>query len=560
MRNLLAVLRLFWRGDRRSFLAGIALSAVTTLAGAALLGLSGWFITASAIAGAAGAGLAFDFFRPSAGIRFLAIARTAGRYGERLTSHGATLKFLALLRVRLFRNIAAADFGRLGRFRSGEVLARLTADVDYLDNVYLRLFMPLIAGLATLGLVTLGLSLVDLRLGLATGGLIVVAAALIVGAGARAGLQPARRQALAREAIRLRAIDLSRGQTELLLAGRLGHQREAILEAHERSEEAGERLSRIEAWQAAGLFLTGQAALIAVLAVGAPLVVAGHFGAAALAMALLVAFGAIEAVTPLGRGALALGRTLLAAGRLAPLLGEPKADDRQADIQPRPNAATGIPVLALDGVSFGWTPGRAPILDRFSLVLMPGERVALTGPSGSGKSTVLALAGGLYPPGAGRVLYRGGEGARLARGGVGFLPQASALFSDTVAGNLRLADPAATDDDLWRALAIAGLDERVRALPGGLDAALGEGGQGLSGGELRRLALARLVVLAPAVFLLDEPTEGMGGELGLAVLTRLFASHPDAAFLYSTHREEEEALAERSTRIAGPFPFAATQD
>lgn len=556
MKDLLTVLGLFWRGDRRRFLLGIVLSATTILAGAALLGLSGWFITASAIAGVAGAGLTFDFFRPSAGIRALAIARTAGRYGERLLSHDATLKFLALVRVRLFRNIAATDFRSIGRFRSGEMLARITADVDYLDNVYLRLFLPALAALVSLGFVTLGLSLLDLRLGLATGGLIAAASAALLVAGALAGMRPARRQTLAREAIRVRAIDLSRGQTELLFAGRLASQREAILDAHHKSEAAGERLNRIDAWQSAGFFLTGQAALVVVLVIGAPLVVSGRIGAAGLAMALLVAFGAIEAVTPLGRGALALGRTLLAARRVSPFLATPRSEGAGRDGRPVPpqEVSSGEPELLLEDVSFGWTAGGAPVLDRISLAVMPGERVALAGPSGSGKSTLLALAGGLQAPSSGRALFRGadlaGRGTDLASaGGIGFLPQTSALFADTVAGNLRLADPAADDELLLRALEIAGLDETVRGLPQGLQTRLGEGGQGLSGGQLRRLALARLILLRPAVFLLDEPTEGMGAQLGVAVLRRLFESHPQAAFLFATHREDEAMLADRTMHI-----------
>jgi len=546
VKNLAVILRLFWRGDRRAFLVGILLSSVTILAGTALLGLSGWFITASAIAGAAGAGLTFDFFRPSAGIRFLAIARTAGRYGERLTSHGATLSFLALLRVRIFRNLAAADFARLGRFRSGEVLARLTSDVDNLDNVYLRLFLPALAGAGSLALITLGLCLVDLRLGLLTGGLILAASAVIVVAGAVLGLREARRQALAREAIRLRAIDLSRGQAELLLAGRLEHQRQTVLDAHERSEKSADRIGLVEAWQSAGLFLAGQAALLLVLALGAPLVASGRIGAAALAMALLAAFGAIEAVTPLGRGALGLGRTLLAAGRLAPLVVDPSPDAATSPALDEPTRE-GIPELALQEVSFGWRRD-SPIVSRFSLVLGRGERLALVGPSGSGKSTVLALAAGIYPPGAGRVLFRGGD-VRRFKGALGYLPQASALFSGTVAENLRLAAPLATREELWAALEIAGLAPRVAELPEGLASPLGEGGQGFSGGELRRLALARLIIFSPSVFLLDEPTESMGEELGLSILESLFASRPDAAFLYATHREGEARLAHRIIRI-----------
>ncbi|MBN8893196.1 MAG: ABC transporter ATP-binding protein, partial [Rhodospirillales bacterium] len=160
--SLRAVLRLF-RQDRRLLLGGgAALSAATVLAGVALLGLSGWFITATAIAGlSSAAALVFDVFQPSAGIRFLAILRTAARYGERLVTHDAALAVLAALRERLFRAYAAPNAARALLARPARLLFRLTADVDALDTLYLRLLVPAAAALATAAAVGIGLGLLD---------------------------------------------------------------------------------------------------------------------------------------------------------------------------------------------------------------------------------------------------------------------------------------------------------------------------------------------------------------------------------------------------------------
>ena len=410
MKEIAHIAQLFWRAERGWFLAGIAASAVTVLAGIALLGLAGWFIAASALAGLAGLGLSFDFFRPSAGIRFLAIARTGSRYAERLVTHDASLRFLAVLRVDLFRGLSTLKAASLARWRGAEMLQRLTSDVDALDNLYLRLILPV----AVLALVATALVLALLQVGWAVAAtiaaLLVGGLATAVGAGAWTR-QDARRRAAAQEALRVRCVDLVRAQIDLAVAGSLTAQRRSALKAARSMAEAASRLDAADLVSGAVLSLLGSAALLAVFLLAAGEYRAGRIGGPVLVLAMLVTLAAAEAVAPLRRGALEFGRTLLAARRLAPLLAPPAdglaAAERMHASPPRP------PALALDDVEFRYAADRAPVLAGLDLRVEPGERIALTGMSGSGKSTLLAMIAGLVEPTAGRICM---GGRPLARG------------------------------------------------------------------------------------------------------------------------------------------------
>ncbi len=543
MRAMRAVLALFWRSDRRWLLAGIALNAATLLAGIALLGLSGWFITASALAGAAGMGLAFDVFRPSAGIRFLALARTAGRYGERVVTHDATLRFLARLRVALFRGMARQPIERLARLRSAELLERLTADVEALDGLYLRIALPLASALLVTAALAAGAILIqgEAALALAALGVAGLATALAAGWASR---RTARRHALALEALRVRAVDLVRAQTDLAVAGSLGTQRASAMQAAERASRAARRLNAVDLVTGGALSLTGALTLVGVLLLAAAGYRAGAITAPTVAALMLIAFAMLEVLQPLRRGALSFGRARLAARRVGPLLGG-WSSERPAPTPQTAGAAdtTGPPALSFRDVTFRYGESPAPVLAGFDLDIAPGEHVVLAGPSGSGKSTLLALAAGLMRPTSGAVLLGGRPVPEIAAPQrarrVGLLTQRTELFGDTIAANLRLAAPEASDADLWQALKTARLAERVRALPERLAARLGEGGAGLSGGEARRLALARLALLGPAVWLLDEPTAGLDAELAEQVMANVRRAAAGAILVVATHRIPE---------------------
>jgi ATP-binding cassette subfamily C protein CydC len=529
LRSLGPVIRLFTAERRRSLLLGGVLSAATVLAGMGLLGLSGWFITATSLAGlSAAAAITFDVFAPSAGIRLLAIVRTAARYGERLTTHDATLGVLAALRERLFRGWAEPAAATALIRRPAKLLFRLTADIDVLDSLYLRVLIPVaVAVLSALATgVVLGLmhplfgALVGLWL-LATG----LAIPLV---GGRLAIKPARRRAHAIEALRSRAIDLVAGQTELVMAGRLQAQRAAVVRADLRLTEADDRLNRIESTVIFGFGLVSTTLLTGTLVTVAALAKAGTIGAPVAALGLLITFAATEPFAVLRRGALELGRTALASRRIGPRLAP------QSPRVPVRMASEGF-AIHLGNVAVRHEGAARFALHDICLSLMSGERLALIGASGSGKSTLLSLLAGEIAAEEGVVELRPST----------LLTQRTEIFQDRLSDNLRLADAAASDEVLCDVLASAGLLTETRALPKGLDTRLGEGGLGLSGGQMRRLALARLLLRDAPLWLLDEPTEGLDGDTARDVMQRLIALAQDRTIVIATHIRREAAIADR---------------
>lgn len=544
-RSAWALLRAFdAMAGRRLWLGGALLAALTVLMGMALLGLSGWFIASAALAGLApAAALAFDVFMPSAGIRLLAVGRTGARYAERLVTHDATLAVLAALREKLFRHAARPQAARLLLLRPARLLQRLTSDVDALDSLYLRLLVP---GAAALGAALLaGVAYGFMRWQL---GLLALAWLLLAGWGIALwhGLRTRKaavRRAMALEALRLQSVDLVAGQTELLMAGRLPAQVAAVLACDARAAVADDRLYRAEARAAQTYGMAGALTLAAALLAMGWLVEHREVGAPVAALGILLALSAMEPFAALRRGAAEAGRTWLAVRRIGAAAGE--AGTRGEAPQPglaRPEAGLAV---RLDRVS-AVHPGQAACLGPLDLHIREGECVALIGSSGAGKSSLLSVIAGELPAASGHA----------AAQPCCWMAQRTELFQDSLRDNLRLAAPAAGDAALWQALAAAGLAADVRAMPLGLDTALGEGGLGLSGGQARRLALARLLLHPAHCWLLDEPTEGLDAATARDVLQRLALAAQGRTLVLACHRQREARLADRvlwldNGRIAG---------
>lgn len=530
LRHLRPALAFFISERRGALLGGALLAAVTVLAGVALLGLSGWFITATAIAGLSSAtALVFDVFAPSAGIRLLALGRTASRYGERLVTHDATLRLLAGLRERLFRGWAGPGAARLLLLRPARLLFRLTADIDALDSLYLRVLVPMAAALVTALVVVLVLVPLHPALGLGAGIWLLLAGLGLPVLAANRALKPARRRAHASEALRARAIDLVAGQTELVMAGRLAAQCTALASADRRQAESDDALNRIETGVGIGFGLASALLLSGTLLAVAALTEAGRIGAPVAALGILVALAALEPFAGLRRGALELGRTSFAARRIGPRLAPAEAAPLTV-----PSSIPGLAVH-LDGVAVRHDGAAFPALADVVLSLRRAEIVAIVGPSGAGKSTLLGVIAGEIAPVAGHV-----EALPAT-----LLTQRTELFQDSLRDNLRLADPAADDARLLAALASAGLRADVEVLREGLDARLGENGLGLSGGQARRLTLARLILRDTPLWLLDEPTEGLDGVTARDVMGRLLACAEGRCVVIATHVRREAQAADR---------------
>lgn len=534
-RDLAPVLRLFADDCRNKLLLGALLAATTVLSGMALLGLSGWFITATAIAGLnTTLAFTFDVFMPSAGIRLLALGRTAARYGERLVTHDATLEVLASLRVRLFRSWARPQAARRLLARPAQLLFRLTGDIDALDSLYLRVLVPLASALCAALALGVALGLLQWWLGLVLAAWLIITGLLIALLVAHRAQPDARRRSYALEALRARSIDLVAGQTELIMAGQLNAQKHALAVADQHLARADDALNRLEAQAGMAYSIVGTITLTATLLLTAALVSNGVLNVPLAALALLLVLTATEPFSALRRGALELGRTALAARRLGARI---QAADEKTVVAPQPPAGL---VLQLTNVSAHPAGAdadaqEANILKNISLALSARERVALIGASGAGKSTLLALI-------AGELSVRSGSVCVAPHS---LLTQRTELFQDSLRDNLRVAAPDADDTRLWKVLHSAGLADDVVNMPNGLDTRLGEGGLGLSGGQLRRLALARLLLRDVPLWLLDEPTEGLDQVTAHDVLQGLDTQAAGRAFLLATHVRREAELADR---------------
>ncbi len=500
-------------GMRRAF----ALAALVLIAGAGLLALSGWFITAAAAAGLAGLGARFDVFRPGAAVRGLAILRTAARYGERWFGHDATLRGIVRLRSHVLSGLARADWRGLAGLRRGPALARVVSDTEVLDGLPLRLVQPAIAGAAALACAAaLLLWLTNWEFALwICGAHVIGAAAAALWALPRAG-RLAARQVAAEQAFRTAALDLVAARDDLAVYGRLAHARLCIEEAEARARALTAAMDRIERATGLALDLTRGAAAAGALGLGSLAVSLGAFDQSLAAMGFFLAIALGEVTAPLRRAVADYGRISDAATRVAVVL-EPAPQVGPPD--------TGLPASALP-LAFG------------GLRLGAGQMLAVSGPSGIGKSTLLARIAGVLPEDEGQpAITLGGLAPALwpedaLRAAVTLVLQRPAVIGGSLRDNLALAKPDADDAAMTEALRICRLDH----LRGGLDLVLGDGGKGLSGGERRRLALARAVLRRPALLLLDEPTEGLDAQTAAEVLRNLRAALPRSAVVIATHR------------------------
>lgn len=546
MSALWQILRLMLRDQRTALLRGAALSVLVLAMGVALLGLSGWFITAAAAAGLAGVGATFDVFRPSAMVRFLALGRAAARYGERLATHDATLRALESLRLRLMAGHLAAPWQRLIRLRGAEVLNRLTADIDALDGLPLRLALPVLAGGLT-QILAFGVLwfLAGWQVALWLAAVSITGAALVLWRTGRRTLRPSRRAEAAAQAFRTRLIDLIRSRDDLAVYGHLEHQLAATRKAEIRRRNMQNQLDRLDRRAGAALVALTSLSAGGALWLGLTLTQQGRLSPALAALGVFAALALAETLIPLRRAVADLGRMADAARRVRGGLSValPVASM---------GTYTGSGGIRVHDLCLARPGDNQPLTPPLSFSVAPGETVALTGPSGAGKSTVLLALAGLHPPLSGQITLAGRALADwdepALRDLLTLMPQRAGLMGGTVAEALRLAAPDAAEAELWQALEATALAEPIRAR-GGLDLRLGSGGSGLSGGEARRLVLARALLRRPAILLLDEPTEGLDPDTANRVLSGLRAHLPQAAILLASHRETETAQTLRNVTV-----------
>ncbi|WP_183851853.1 thiol reductant ABC exporter subunit CydC [Prosthecomicrobium pneumaticum] len=540
--------RLFLARSGRFALA-LLLATVTLLAGIALFAISGWFLTGAALAGAAGA-MSFNLFAPSAAVRGLSMLRIAARYAERVTGHDATIRLLADLRVWLFRRLVPLAPLARRSFRGGDLVARLTADVDALDTVFLLAIGP------SLALLLAGGSLVAILHFLLPDAVPAVAAVALLLAAVlplvllRLARRPGEAATAASAALRTGVIDAVEGHADLRGLGVIDGARRAVMREADALAAARLRQAALSASGAVIAQIGAGLALLALLWVGLGALEAGTLTGPLLVGAALALLGLFEMIGPVLRGIPRLGQAAAAARRIRALVGTalPVADP--AEPVPLPEGGT----IAFDSVSYAYEPGRT-VLSDLSFTLEPGERVALVGPSGGGKSTVLSLLLRLDDVGSGAIRIGGVDIREVAQADlhrhVALMAQDAPVFLGTVRDNLAIGAPSADDAVFWAALESVRLADVVRAMPGGLDAWIGEAGQTLSTGQARRLALARTLLRRAPVLALDEPTSGLDPQTEAAFFRDLAAATAGRTVLLVTHAGLPAGTVDRTLHIAG---------
>lgn len=533
MNNLLPFLRLFSRHPWRLGL-GIILAIITLLASIGLLTLSGWFLAASSLAGVAGL-YTFNYMLPAAGVRGAAITRTAARYFERLVSHDATFRVLQHLRVFTFSKLIALSPEQLARFRQAELLNRFVSDVDTLDHLYLRVISPLIGAAVVIVVVTCGLALLDVPLALLLGGIMLMTLLLMPPLfwrlGTSAGHQIAQHQA----SWRMQLTHWITGLSELKIYGAAQRWRDQLDSEEHQWQQAQRRQHRLQALAQSLLLVISGATVTLLLWISANGVGGNSSPGAFIALFVFCGLAAFEALAPVAGAFLPLSQVTSAAKRVQEIIEQPAAIRfPKAKI----SSPSGIS-LKMENVSFSYPQRPEPVLQHFSLSLNAGEHLALLGPTGCGKSSLLALITRGWEAQQGSISLNDSDLAAWdeasLRSRISVVTQRVHLFSQTLRDNLLLAKPDASDEQLVDALNKVGLAHLVEHNEG-LNAWMGDGGRPLSGGELRRLAIARALLHDGDLWLLDEPTEGLDASTEQQILTLLQHVTRGKTLIMVTHR------------------------
>ncbi|MDA8503318.1 MULTISPECIES: heme ABC transporter ATP-binding protein/permease CydC [unclassified Citrobacter] len=532
MRALLPYLTLYKR-HKWMLTLGIVLAIVTLLASIGLLTLSGWFLSASAVVGVTGI-YSFNYMLPAAGVRGAAITRTAGRYFERLVSHDATFRVLQHLRIYTFSKLLPLSPAGLARYGQGELLNRVVADVDTLDHLYLRVLSPLVGAFVVIVVVTLGLSVLDLTLAITLGGIMLLTLFILPPLFYQAGKSTGQNLTHLRGQYRQQLTSWLQGQAELTIFGASDRYRTQMETTELQWHEAQRRQSELTALSQAVMLLIGALAVVMMLWMASGGVGGNTQPGALIALFVFCALAAFEALAPVTGAFQHLGQVIASALRITELT-EQKPEVTFPDTEATVSEQI---TLTLREVSFSYPGQTQKALDTLSLLAKPGEHIAILGRTGCGKSTLLQLLTRAWDPQSGEILINDHPISTLneaaLRQCISVVPQRVHLFSATLRDNLLLAAPHASDEALSGMLCRVGLEKLLEG--DGLNAWLGEGGRQLSGGELRRLAIARALLHDAPLMLLDEPTEGLDATTESQMLELINDVMRNKTVLMVTHR------------------------
>ncbi|NRA61195.1 MAG: thiol reductant ABC exporter subunit CydC [Psychrobium sp.] len=556
MRHLWRLIKLL-RPFMLTMLLGIFISLITILANISLLAVSGWFITAMALAGLSGASI--NYFTPAAIIRFLAIVRTVGRYGERMLTHRATFSALARLRFYFYQKLEPLLPYYQQSLRSGDVLARLQSDIDTLDNFYLRVLLPSCVALFGVPIICVALSFISVTLAWT-----MLLAYMLVGI-----LLPAVTYQLAKQSaitknqlenkLTLELVDGFSAMRELLVFGKATQYIKMINSLSNRYHQVQVRLSQINNLSNAVIFVIINLSLVLTLIILVPnlnitsdFILESHIlqgkvllekvlfeslSGSELASATLLILVSFEMVIALPLAMMHLPLTAASVARLFDII------DRKPPVRHGELAVEGgNGKIVFNNFNFRYPQDKKNTLHNISFSISPGEKVAIIGSSGAGKSTLVNSLMGFWPIAKDQLCINNIDlnnlSATSLRQHIALMSQQGHLFHATINDNLRLANDHATPQEIKTACDKAGILSVIESLENGFDTWIGESATGLSGGEKQRLQLAQLFLRDAKLLILDEPSKGLDIVNEQRLLDNLLrhANDKQQSILLITHR------------------------
>lgn len=531
-----------------SLLMGGILTITTLLAGIGLLSLSGGFLTATAIAGlSVVTALEYNFFLPAAGVRFFAILRTVSRWGERVLNHNATFKLLAVFRSWLFTGLAPLSSGQLAKYHGGTLLNRITKDIDSLDNLYVRLLLPVSTAFILMLTISALLIYLDYSLIIPTGILFITAFIIMPIIAWNLGKDYAPKQTFFRRKLRVDLLELVDGLESLSLNSKAWElKREQAMQTSEKLLETNWRLHK------RGTFMHNSISiLVAFMSILTLVLLSDSELTGVWIAALTLLFLALgEMLIPLPDAWLKLPGTAKSAQDLYEL------QKQESDIKFRKEACCQRfdSSISIKNLSFSYD-GQSNVLENINLEIGSASHCLIQGASGGGKSTLVGLLTKQIPMQSGEIKY--GELSldnfteSEFRTQVAIAPQDSYLFKETLATNLRIAKADASDDELWQVLELVGLKQQVEAFRDKLETWIDEAGASLSGGQKRRLGIARALLVEDAeLFILDEPTEGLDLESERLLIEKLTNHLKDKTLIWISHRSTNKQFFSRRILIS----------
>ncbi|OCG36170.1 heme ABC transporter ATP-binding protein/permease CydC [Gilliamella sp. Gris1-4] len=539
---MLAILRPYIALYKHYFgqiLLGLFLSILTLFASVFLLSLSGWFLASTAFVGVAGL-YTFNYMLPAAGVRAAAIIRTAARYMERLVDHNTTFKILAYLRTLAFRKILPLSANQLAHYQRADLLNRFIVDIDALDHLYLKLFSPIVTALVTIVVLFVGLANINLPIALIITIILTTTLLVVPVIFYQAGKQLGKTLAKQQSEYRLLLINYLQGQAELILFNAQPRYRAKLDELESNWLYNQQRQSTLMALSSALIVLIAGFLTLLVL-----WLITQYTLSPLVALFVFVSLASAEILMPIPGAFIFLGQVLTSATRTTAIFNQTPniqfvSKGKAIDLT--------TAKLKFEQINFSYPNQPFAILTDFSLTVEQGEHIGIIGKTGCGKSTLLSLVNRTWEASSGNIYFNDTPINQLdektLRQAIAMVPQVITIFSETLRQNLLIGNPNATDQQLIEVLHQVELD-KLLTTEQGLDMLIGQGGRTLSGGEIRRIGIARALLHNSPLILMDEPTESLDQRTEQQIIQLIKQTCKGKTLIMVTHRLTDNPLFDR---------------